>query len=137
MIDGVVVREAQYHADSRGWLLKAVPREFIGENSFGEIYLSGAKPGEVKGIHYHKETTEWFCIIMGEGTLNLEDIRTGEKMTLKMNRENKLSVEIPPYVAHAILNSGNKEMVLLAFANIPYDNDKPDTIPWNFPDLTS
>ena len=135
MISGVVIREAPFHTDPRGWLFKAVPQEFVGENRFGEIYLSGANPGETKGSHYHKETTEWFCVVQGEGTLHLQDINTDEKMTLKLSRENRISVEIPPRVAHAVLNEGDGEMILLAFANVAYDPDSPDTVPWEFSGL--
>jgi dTDP-4-dehydrorhamnose 3,5-epimerase len=135
MIKNVTVREAPYFVDTRGWLFKAVPKEFVGKSQFGEIYLSGAKPREVKGCHYHNKTTEWFCVIQGEGTLYLKDTRSGEKMTLTLNRENRLSIEIPPQIAHAILNSGTEEMILLAFADIPYDSDNPDTVHWEFDDL--
>lgn len=137
MIKGITVRKVPHSIDSRGWLLKAVPKEYVGENPFGEIYLSGANPGEIKGCHYHDDTTEWFCVIQGEGTLYLEDITTGEKMRLNMSRENRLSVEIPPRVAHAILNNGKEEMVLLAFANLPYDTQDPDTSPWKFSDYVT
>jgi UDP-2-acetamido-2,6-beta-L-arabino-hexul-4-ose reductase len=129
MIESVVVREIPLHTDTRGWLMKVVPGEFVGDSGFGEIYLSGAKPGETKGGHYHEETTEWFCVIQGEGMLRLEDIHTNERMALNLSRENRLSVEIPPGVAHSVLNVGDEEMILLAFANVPYDPDNPDTIP--------
>ncbi|OGF97696.1 MAG: hypothetical protein A2Z06_00190 [Candidatus Glassbacteria bacterium RBG_16_58_8] len=135
MIRGVIVREAPYSEDSRGWLLKALPKAFIGGSEFGEIYLSGARPGETKGIHYHDRTTEWFCVIQGEGTLYLDDIESGETMTVRMSRAGRISVEIPPRVAHAIRNEGDQEMILLAFANIPYDPGSPDTFPWKFPTL--
>ncbi len=131
MIEGVIVREAPYSEDGRGWLLKAVLKEYTGQSAFGEIYLSGANPGKAKGNHYHDHTTEWFCVISGGGTLRLEDISTGEKMVLTMTRENRLSVEIPPRVAHAVHNDGEVELVLLAFADAPYDLENPDTIPWD------
>jgi len=129
MIENVVVREIPLHTDTRGWLLKVVPGEFVGDKRFGEIYLSGAKPGETKGGHYHKETTEWFCVIQGEGMLRLEDIHTKEMMALRLSRENRLSVEIPPCVAHSVFNEGDEDMILLAFADVPYDPENPDTIP--------
>ncbi len=132
MIKGVVVREAPYSTDSRGWLLKAVPKDYVRESPFGEIYLSSAIPGEIKGCHYHDDTTEWFCVIQGEGTLHLEDIESGEKMTLNMSRGNRLSVEIPPRVAHAISNERDEELILLAFADVPYDPENPDSYPWDF-----
>jgi dTDP-4-dehydrorhamnose 3,5-epimerase-like enzyme len=131
-IEGVVVREMPYYEDARGWLLKAVPNDFIGEDTFGEIYLSAAAPGEVKGAHYHNDTTEWFCVIRGEGTLHMEDVLSGNDMKVTLTGGNHLSVEIPPRVAHAIVNNGNEEMILLAYADLPYDPDHPDTVPWHF-----
>jgi len=131
MIEGVVVREAPYSEDTRGWFLKVVPKEYVGQSEFGEVYLSGAHPGETKGSHYHDQTTEWFCVISGGGTLRLEEISTGERMVLAMTRENRLSVEIPPRVAHSIHNNGDCELILLAFADIAYSSESPDTIPWD------
>ncbi len=131
MIKGVIVREVPLHTDPRGWLLKAVPSEFVGGHRFGEIYLSGANPGETKGCHYHEEATEWFCVIQGAGKLRLEDTRTGEKMTVRLSRDDRISVEIPPGVAHSVSNEGDGEMILLAYSNMPYDPHDPDTVPWD------
>lgn len=132
MIERVTIRNIFYHEDPAGWLLKAVPKEFVGDRPFGEIYFSGAAPGETRGRHYHEETTEWFCVIQGTGILHLQDIETCEVMTIEMSREKRMTVEIPPGVAHAIRNSGSGEMVLLAFADVPYDSDNPDTVAWDF-----
>jgi dTDP-4-dehydrorhamnose 3,5-epimerase len=137
MINGVIVRQVPFSSDARGWLLKAVPNEFVGDRPFGEIYLSGARPNEVKGAHYHERTVEWFCVIRGEGVLYLEEPNSGEKMALLLSRKNRLSVEIPPHVAHAILNVGEEEMILLAFADVPYDPSRPDTITWKLTDIPS
>jgi len=135
MIERVTIREIFYHEDPGGWLLKAVPKAFVGDRAFGEIYFSGAGPGETRGKHYHEETTEWFCVIRGTGMLYLQDVDTGEVMTVEMTREKRLTVEIPPGVAHAIRNEGNEEMILLAFADVPYDSEDPDTVAWDFDNI--
>ena len=135
MIRRVSIEEIPYHTDSRGWLLKAFPKELVGDRPFGEVYLSGAKPGETKGSHYHERTTEWFCVISGKGTLRLQDIDSGEAMAVEMSREGRRTVEIPPRVAHEILNTGETEMILLALADVPYDPDRPDTVAWGFGDI--
>jgi len=131
MINGVTVREVPCSEDPRGWLLKAVPKEYVGRSEFGEIYVSVAHPGETRGSHYHDRTTEWFCVIRGAGTLRLEDISTGEKMPLTLTGENRLSVEIPPLVAHTIQNDGDCDLYLLAFANVAYCLENPDSTPWD------
>lgn len=137
MIERVSIREVPYHEDPGGWLLKAVPKEIVGDRPFGEIYFSGARPGETRGKHYHEDTTEWFFVIQGTGILYLQDVETGEVMTVDMSRERRLSVEIPPRVAHAIRNNGNVEMILLAFADVPYDPDRPDTVAWDFHNIVA
>ena len=135
MIDRVTLREVPYHENHGGWLLKAVPKDFVGDHPFGEIYFSGARPGESRGRHYHKDTTEWFCVIEGTGILYLEDIDTHEVMRIAMSREGRLAVEIPPRVAHGVLNIGKAETILLAFADVPYEPDQPDTVAWDFQDI--
>ena len=127
MIKGIKIRKLDMFKDERGLLLKVIKQEYVGDDKFGEIYLTAVNPGEVRGNHYHQETIEWFCVIKGEGNLILE--KEGDRMEIKMDEANPISVEVPPYVSHAIKNIGTSTMYLLAYANKGYNPARPDTFP--------
>lgn len=128
-MNGVEVFELFKHTDPRGWLLKAVKKDYTGGAPFGEIYVVGAPPGEVRANHYHKEATEWFAVLRGEAVLTLADANDpgGERRQIQMGGERRVCVKIPPGIAHAVRCAGDDEMILLAFADRPYDPAFPDT----------
>lgn len=127
---GVVVRRLRRLEDSRGWFLKVLMRDWLESpnRNFGEIYLTAAHPGQVKGNHYHCLTTEWFCVVQGSGCLVTRDVETGETQELPMAADDPVVVRVSPNIAHAILNVGEGVMILLAYADQPYDADDPDEV---------
>lgn len=108
--------------DDRGWFLKVVTgtEENI-PNHTGEVYLTMGKPGQTKGGHYHPLAVEWFTLIQGKATLKLEDISTHEKMSLHICFEDAVSIYIPNNVAHAWYNDSDKDFIVLAYTDRPYD----------------
>lgn len=119
-----------YIRDDRGWFLKAIDGK---ENNLpthtGEIYLTSAKPGQVKGGHYHLKAKEWFILISGKCNLIIEDVNTLERMSLKLSADNPETVFIPPGIAHSFINNYKKDFLLLAYTDVLYD--PLDTIPYN------
>lgn len=102
----------------------------LGEHrAFGEIYITAAIPGAVKGNHYHGRTTEWFCLIRGRARLVLRDVAGGSDEEIVLDEAHPRVVQVPPGVAHAIQNVGDGPMHLLAYADWPYDPADPDTVP--------
>jgi dTDP-4-dehydrorhamnose 3,5-epimerase-like enzyme len=129
MESGARSRPLQLRADSRGWLLKMLMRQHIdGDREFGEIYVTAAHPGQVKGNHYHRSATEWFCVIQGTGRLVARDVATGAQEEFLLSAEAPATVLVPPNVAHAVQNVGEGLMLLLAYADTPYDFANPDEV---------
>ena len=127
---GVQTRPLHYRADDRGWLLKILMRHQLGENrEFGEIYVTAAHPGQIKGNHYHRFSTEWFCVIQGRARLVTRNLQTGEETEILLSAEAPATVEVVPHIAHAVQNIGQDLMLLLAYADQPYDAAKPDEVP--------
>ena len=118
------------HEDSRGFLLKAVKKEYTDDKPFGEIYFVSASPGTVRANHFHKVATEWFVVVRGEGILTLADAEApSNRREVPMGGENKVCVKIPPGVAHAIKAVGDSDMLMMALADKPYDPNDTDTYP--------
>lgn len=120
--------------DNRGWFLKVIngKEENLPAHT-GEIYVTVAKNGEMKGGHYHNVANEWFCLIKGKCILKVFDIESKESQEFKLDDANPVTIFIPQKVAHAFFNfdlTGNSEFILLAYTDKLYD--PIDTIPYNF-----
>lgn len=121
-IDKVHIIQRCLIADDRGWFLKVITGTEEGMPSHtGEVYLTMGKPGQAKGGHYHSEAVEWFTIIKGSAILKLEDMETHERKDIEMSFEKAITVFIPNDVAHIVVNNGDKDFILLAYTDKPYD----------------
>lgn len=129
---GIEVYTLTKKEDGRGWFLKILMNRDLEENKeFGEMYVTTAHPGAVKGKHYHEHSTEWFCVVKGEGQLILFDKMTNAKKKIMMGEKNMVTVRVPPGIIHGIRNVGTEMMYLIAYADRQYDSHKPDTIPYH------
>lgn len=127
-LSGVKVTQLKLLKDDRGWLAEILRQEQLeGATSFGQVLVTTAYPGAVKGNHYHRRKTEWFCVIKGRGLLRLEDNLSGACQELHLGDGNLVTVKIPPEVTHAIQNEGEEMLYLLIYANEPFDPQDPDT----------
>ena len=101
------------HTDERGSLHKVHP-----DTVEGEVYLVRARPGVSRGHHLHTSMGEWFTAISGEGMVVVEDPDTGEKEEASLNDQR---VYVPAGLAHALFNTGESELVVLACAEAYHD----------------
>ncbi|MEC9019119.1 MAG: WxcM-like domain-containing protein [Nitrospinota bacterium] len=115
-------------SDERGWLIEVLGGELPdGCKKFGQIHVSVAYPGKVRGNHYHTRKVEWFCVPTGKGLLILEDRETGETQEVMMGINNLKTIKIEPGTIHAIKNIGEDDMVLIVYSNESFDPEDPDT----------
>jgi len=115
--------------DSRGFFCELIQGKYVPvQGDFGLVYISQATlPGVIKGNHYHRRKTEWFCVIKGSAELYLKDNNDSPTMKIEMGEEDLKMVEVPPGIIHAFKNIGSGEMILLAYISESYDPDDPDT----------
>ena len=124
MIDGVKIYNQFIHEDYRGFLLRLVRKEHVGDRNFGDSYVISSIPGVVRGNHFHKRTTEWFCLIKGKGCLGL---KKGEQVDfIDLDDKNFKLIEIPPGIAHAIKNTGDDVMIFFAYADERFNPEDDD-----------
>ena len=115
-------------SDERGWLIEGLGGELPeGCREFGQLHVSVAYPGKIRGNHYHTRKVEWFCIPAGKGLLVLKDRETGETREVLMGVNNLKTIKIQPGTIHAIKNIGEDDMVLIVYANESFDPEDPDT----------
>ncbi len=79
MIEGVEIKQLKVYNDERGRLaelLRADDKIFV---KFGQVYMTTAYPGVVKGWHYHKKQYDYFSCVKGMIKLVLYDPRENSK----------------------------------------------------------
>jgi dTDP-4-dehydrorhamnose 3,5-epimerase len=131
MIDGVEVKKLIVHNDERGRLaelLRADDKIFI---KFGQVYMTTAYPGAVKGWHYHKKQYDYFSCVKGMIKLVLYDSRDDSKTKGEINEffigvHNPLLIRIPPNVYHGFKGISDEEAIVVNVITEPYNAAEPD-----------
>lgn len=115
--------------DSRGYFLKIMHgSESMEHNQFGEIYLVKGEAGKSRANHYHDLAAEWFTVIQGKVTLILEELSSGEQVSIYMDADSPVTVKVPPRVAHSLVGGDDADYMLLAYSDKPYVPS--DTVPY-------
>ncbi len=123
------IKELKIHSDERGWLVEMLKRNEIKED-IKQIYVATIKPGYVRGNHYHLKRIEWFMIIKGKVEFCLEDIKTKERVCLKLSSKKPEVITVFPKIAHAVKNIGKETSYLVSAQNTIYNPQDPDTFPY-------
>ena len=118
----IIIISRKLIKDERGWFLKVIDgKEDCLPQYTGEVYFTSATPGQSKGSHYHAIAKEWFTLIKGKAILELEDVRSFEKMKIELDAENPVTVFIPPFIAHTLVNNFDNDFILCAYTDKLYD----------------
>jgi len=131
MIEEVKVKKLKVIPDERGKLmemLRADDKLFI---KFGQVYLTTAYPGVVKGWHYHKQQTDNLVVVKGMMKIVLYDKREesstkGEINEFFMGIDNPLLLQIPPLVLHGFKCIGEEEAMVINCPTEVYNYEDPD-----------
>jgi len=122
------IKALEIHSDKRGWLVELLKKNEIKED-IKQIYVVTIKSEKIRGNHYHSKRIEWFFIAAGKAKLYLEDIKTKEKICLKLSSKEPKVITIFPYIAHAVKNIGKEIVYLVSAQNDIYNSKNPDTFP--------
>lgn len=146
MIEGVRVKQLKMIPDERGRLMEILrndDKEFI---KFGQVYMTTAYPGVVKGWHYHKLQIDNFCTVRGMIKLVLYDARENSPTRGQVNEffqgeHHTILVQIPNLVYHGFKCVSETEAIVINCITESYHHEKPDefrvayndpTIPYNW-----
>jgi dTDP-4-dehydrorhamnose 3,5-epimerase len=131
MIDGVKIKQLKVIPDERGRLmemLRADDELFI---KFGQVYLTSANPGVVKGWHYHRAQTDSMVVVKGMMKIVLYDARPGSSTQGEVNEffigeHNPLLLQIPPLVYHGFKCISMDEALVINCPTEVYNYQTPD-----------
>ena len=131
MIADVKLKKLHVIPDERGRLMEMMRSDDDVFIKFGQLYLTSAYPGVVKGWHYHKLQTDNFVVVKGMMKVVLYD---GRQDSLSYNQINEffmgeynpILLQIPPYVYHGFKCISDEEAIVVNCPTEVYNYQNPD-----------
>jgi UDP-2-acetamido-2,6-beta-L-arabino-hexul-4-ose reductase len=115
--------ELPRYSDERGDFV-----EMLKTPDCGQFSYFTARPGVTRGGHYHHSKTEKFLVIRGSARFKFRNMVTNQTHEIVSSGELPQVVETVPGWTHDITNIGDKELVVMLWANEVFDRARPDTI---------
>jgi len=130
-IKGVKTKNLRVIPDERGWLMEILRSDDDIYQQFGQVYITTAYPGVVKGWHYHKKQTDNFTCISGMMKVALYDAREDSDtkdniMEFFIGEKNPILISVPPGVYHGFKGVGTQTAFFLSVPTLPYNYQEPD-----------
>ncbi len=118
------------NTDSRGSFI-----ELLKTKSCGQVSVNVVKPGAVRGQHWHNSKCEIFFVVNGHGRIRQRrvgtDPGTGKPypvLEFEVSGERPAAVRMLPGYTHNVANlSQTEDLILVIWANEPFDGKRPDT----------
>jgi len=131
LIDGVQVKRLKAIPDERGRLMEILRGDEPIFRKFGQVYMTTAYPGAVKGWHYHKLQDDHFAVVSGMLKLVLYDDRLGSETRGEINEfflgdHDPILVKVPAGVLHGFKGVGETEAIVINIPTEPYNHSAPD-----------
>ncbi len=131
MIEGVRQKKLKVMPDERGRLMEMMRADDEFFVKFGQVYMTTAYPGVVKGWHYHKIQEDNMVIVKGMMKIVLYDARKDSKTYGEVNEffvgeNNPALIHIPAGVMHGFKCISDSEAVCVNVPTEMYVYDKPD-----------
>ena len=131
MINGVTVKNLKVMPDERGRVMEILRRDDSFFSGFGQVYLTTAYPGVVKGWHYHKKQTDNMTVVKGMMKIVLYDSRNSSSTKGEINEffageHNPILIQIPPLVYHGFKCIGPEEALVINVLDKLYHHRQPD-----------
>ena len=101
--------------------------EFLHLQNGGQVSVNVAKPGIVKGNHWHHTKIEKFLVVKGNASIKFRHMITGSTIEYIVSGDKFEVVDIPVGYTHSITNIGAEDLVTVMWANETFNKDKPDT----------
>lgn len=131
MLEGVRVKKLKVIPDARGRLMEMLRADDDLFTRFGQVYLTTAYPGVVKGWHYHKKQTDNMIVVQGMMKIVIYDNREGSSTKGEINEffmgiHNPLLLQIPPLVLHGFKCISKEEAMVINCPTETYNYEDPD-----------
>jgi len=131
VIQGVKIKKLKVIPDERGRLMEMLRCDDDFFTKFGQVYMTAAYPGVVKGWHYHKIQADNLIIIKGMMKVVLYDDRSNSKTYKEINEffageHNPTLIHVPAGILHGFKCISETEAICINIPTEPYNYEKPD-----------
>ncbi len=131
MIARVKTKKLKVIPDERGRLMEMFRADDDIFEQFGQIYMTTAYPGVVKGWHYHKKQTDNMVVLKGMMKIVLYDSRPDSATHNEVNEffvgeHNLILLQIPPFVFHGFKCVSETEAIVINCPTEVYNYQNPD-----------
>ncbi len=118
-----MIHTLKMNSDERGSFTEIIKTERCGQFS-----VNIAKPGIVRGEHWHHTKWEVFVVVSGHGLIQERKIGSDEIFEFEVSGDNIQAVHMLPGYTHNIINlSDTEDLVTVMWANEQFNSKKPDT----------
>jgi UDP-2-acetamido-2,6-beta-L-arabino-hexul-4-ose reductase len=117
------IYELPAYQDDRGRFV-----EMLKTKSAGQFSFFTARPGVIRGGHYHHTKSEKFLVLQGSAKYKFRHIITNETFEIMVDSAMPKIVETIPGWTHDITNIGENELVVMLWASEVFDRSRSDTI---------
>jgi dTDP-4-dehydrorhamnose 3,5-epimerase len=135
-IEGVLFIPLEPHQDDRGSLVEVFRRAWVpGPNEVLQANLSISRQGVLRGLHFHRQQADYWCVLSGKAFVGLYDLRVGSpseanKAEIAIVAEGqRYGLYVPPGVAHGFL--AETEISLLYLVDAYFTGEDEFGLMWN------
>ncbi len=121
-MNSVKMEKLAVFSDERGWVFEPLTRVQLAGQQNAHLVIT--LPGKIRGNHFHKDATETVTVF-GPALVRFREGDLTRDINVPPNEA--FQFVFPPGVPHAMLNSGDKPTILIAFSDRPYLPENPDT----------
>ncbi|MCY3575148.1 MAG: dTDP-4-dehydrorhamnose 3,5-epimerase [Chloroflexota bacterium] len=125
-------------ADARGRFMETFRSEWFPQVSWARLQSnrSDSRASVLRGLHYHFEQVDYWCLISGRIRVGLFDLRRSspsylQSATIDLGTEKPLGIFIPVGVAHGF--AAHSDCTLLYIVNNYYDGGDEFGVAWDDP----
>jgi dTDP-4-dehydrorhamnose 3,5-epimerase len=135
----VVAVDLTSHADDRGSVAEVYRQSWLpAVRPVVQANLSISRPGVLRGLHFHREQSDYWIPVAGTAFVGLFDLRRGSptagaKAELRIGDEERRALLIPPGVAHGFY--AESDLRLLYFVDAYYTGEDEFGLAWNDPEV--
>jgi dTDP-4-dehydrorhamnose 3,5-epimerase len=139
-LPGVAVVDLTVHADGRGSFVETFRQEWLpAARTVLQSNLSRSGAGVIRGLHFHRRQSDYWCLLEGIAFVALADLRSGspafrEVRTMSMEASQAMhGLYVPRGVAHGIC--AVTPIALQYLVDVPFSGDDEFGVAWDDPDL--
>jgi dTDP-4-dehydrorhamnose 3,5-epimerase len=138
---GVRIFDLRLIADERGAFFETFRRSWLPEDAPGIVQanLSRSKAGVLRGPHFHRTQSDYWCFLAGRAFVALIDLRAGSPTSGRVFTDvidadaAPRGISIPAGVAHAF--NAETDVILQYLVDAYYTGDDEFGVAWDDPDL--